>query len=185
MSRRNWLIWALMAALQTGAQAGGGEGLLDPLALLRQDSRVTRVEVLATHATVQRWRVLWNDAAAQMDVMFSNEAVTAAQAQTVRRITVALQVPADRDLTLPQVRALDQVTRKLAVACLGQEVPVLTDVLRGRLGRPLPSPGPLLHFPTGLQIDVEQGDAGALSGPWLQVTVPLGQHLARCQMTVS
>ncbi|MFC4456516.1 hypothetical protein [Deinococcus sonorensis] len=182
MSRRKRIVLGLMAALQTGALAGGGGGPLDPLALLRRDSRVTQLEVQGTHATAQRWRVQWNAPAALVDLTFSNEAVTAAQAQRVRQITVALQVPAAQGLTLGQVRALDQVTRTLATACLGREVPVLTDVLRGRLNRPLPTSGPLLRLPDGLHIDVEPGEAGSPGRPWLRVTVPLGEQPPRCQM---
>ncbi len=181
MSRRNWIMVGLLAAVQTGAQAGGGGGVLDPLALLRQDSRMTQVEALMTHATVQRWRVRWGEPATLLDLLFSNEAVTAAQAQTVRQITAALQVPGDRALTLSQVRALDQVIHMLAADCLSQAVPVLTDLLRGRLDRPLPAPGTVVHLTDGLSIDVVPGEAG---GRCLQVTVRLGGPPPRCQMPV-
>lgn len=166
----------LVLALSGGALAGGAAGPLDPLMVLRGDQQVTRVEVVATRAAAQRLRVSWGNPATSVDLVLSNEALTVADAQTVRRVTAGVYVPAGRTLGSAQLLALEHVTRRVAGICLGQTVPDLAGALRVQLGRALPAAGPLMGLPGGVRVEVRPDNGGA----WLQVSVPLGQGTPRC-----
>ena len=106
----------LLATVVPGARADGG--LTDPATLLRRSGQVQQFEVVATASSARRVRLRWGVGHVPVDVIFASEAVTAAQAQTVRRITVSVEIPAGRRPTAGQRWALRSVAQVLAAACL-------------------------------------------------------------------
>lgn len=106
----------LLATVVPGARADGG--LTDPATLLRRSGQVQQFEVVATASSARRVRLRWGVGRVPVDVIFASEAVTAAQAQVVRRITVVVEIPAGQRPTAGQRQALQSVAQVLAETCL-------------------------------------------------------------------
>ncbi len=120
----------ILATVVPGARADGG--LTDPATLLRRSGQVQKFEVVATASSARRVRLRWGVGHIPVDVIFASEAVTAAQAQTVRRITVVVEIPAGQRPTAGQRQALRSVAQVLAAACLtGHPMTVMSRVEPG------------------------------------------------------
>ena len=77
---------ALLALAVTG-QAGGAE-TVDPVRTLQATGRVVAVQFNTARATYTVWQVQWRSPRVDLQVLFGNNARTAAQGPQVREVTV-------------------------------------------------------------------------------------------------
>lgn len=80
------MIVALLALAVTG-QAGGADPV-DPVQALQASGFVTAVQFNTARATSSVWQVQWRSPRVDLQVLFGNNAQTAAQASQVQEITV-------------------------------------------------------------------------------------------------
>ncbi|MBB6097684.1 hypothetical protein HNR42_001101 [Deinobacterium chartae] len=184
MMRR--LMLSLLLPLCPFAAAGGGgpvPALTDPVAALNAADNLGGVSRVTARAGYTVLRLELRVPPQTLEVMFANEAARADQAQQVRSVTLWAHVPQGQALSLEQVQALDRVTRELGAACLSQDTPKLTDVLRGLLGQPLPAPGVLQRFQNDLTLEVAEARSWEGAGTDLQVSMTLPEGaVPQCAM---